>query len=120
MEISDPFDLQWTAEDPKGREVVMLRSIIEARRKAGKHPGPPDHLDPDEARKVIEEPTRIDETSRSKTSSTFNYYKISEDEPNPYARVTVRFKAGDNRGLAISWSRYNRPASLLDIDWPED
>lgn len=112
----DPFDIEWRVTDPVGHDVVLLKSTVRAREMAGKHPGPPERLEPDDAKTVVQEPTRIDVTVR--TPKTRNYYKRFDEETYPYARVTVVFDESDDCGKVISWSRYEKTVSMCEVEWP--
>lgn len=114
----DPFDIEWSEPDPLGRDVIMSKSVIRWREASGKHPFPPERLEPCEAREVISDPDRIDESASHETRDI--YYKVYENEENPYARVVVDFKDNENRGIAISWSRYRHPVSSYGAKWRKE
>lgn len=111
--VVDPFDVDWVVTDPLGREVTMLKSIEEMR--ADKHAEPPELLETDEVRMVIEEPTRIDESVSHATRNV--YYRHETEMEYPYSRAIVDFGGDQNSGYVISWSRYKAPVSSYGVIW---
>ena len=114
----DPFDTMWVESDPLGRDVVMSRQVVKAREAAGKHPFPPEHLETEEVRRVVTEPDFIEESISNAERNV--YYKVSETEENPFARVVVDFGNCENRGIAISWSRYKHTAQSYSRIWTKE
>lgn len=96
----------------------MLKQIIAAREAAGKHPFPPEHLSVDEVREVVSRPDFI-EASVSHPHREL-YYTESKTEENPFARVVVDYKGCDNRGIAVSWSRYKHTAQTVERIWTRE
>lgn len=114
----DPFDIDWTETDPFGRDVMMLKSIAAAREVMGKHPVPPEFLSTQDVRVVISDPDRIDESVQKADRDIF--YKIEEEENNPYSRVIVDFRDDPNKGIIISWSRYKIPVASYGIKYQKE
>lgn len=114
----DPFDVEWSVTDPLDREVTMLKSIAERRERLGKHAEPPEFISTDDVREVIEEPDRIDES----TTHAFRdiYYRTETDEEYPYSRAVVDFKGDPEKGIVVSWSRYETPVSSYGVIWRRD
>lgn len=106
----DPFDVEWAEDDPLGREIVLLKSTVEARERAGKHQGA-EFLDSGEIRRIVTDPDRIDLTGKSPRHTEI-YYIEQTEQPHPYGRVVVFFD--DDAGYPISWSRYERPVSYME------
>lgn len=107
----DPFDIIWCDVDPKGREIRLLRSVVDQREKANVHTGD-EYLDYEDIREVVTDPERIDVTTKSPQHREI-YYRTDEDESKQLARVVVAFQ--DEIGVPISWSRYDRPVSYLEV-----
>lgn len=108
---SDPFDIEWRTEDPRGKDIKIRKSRIAAREALEKHVGD-ELLSTDAVKILIEDPARIDLTESSPRHVEV-YYSDPEDEPLPYARAAVQFD-GDE-GEVISWSRYLRHVSYIEI-----
>lgn len=114
----DPFDVKWRAQDPLGRDVVMLKSVEHARTIQGKHPDPPESLAAEDARDVVSCPSRIDASASNPNRDV--YYKVEKEQANPYSRVVVDFGDDPNVGVAISWSRYGTPVASSGVKWREE
>ena len=114
----DPFDVEWSETDPLDREVTMLKSIVDMRERMGKHPDPPEFLSSDGVREVVSDPDRIDES----VSSAFRdvYYRTELEEEYPHARAVVDFRDDPQRGVVVSWSRYETPVSSYGVKWRRD
>lgn len=108
MEI-DPFDIEWVESDPLERDVVMLKSIKQAREFAGKHSTTEEFLSTEEVRRVVSDPDRIDMSSSDPDRDL--YYEEKSEYTNPYAKVVVDFSMSPEKGVAVSWSRYDHPVS---------
>lgn len=111
----DPFDVEWIESDPLDRDVIMLRSVHEAREGLGKHAGPPEYLSTDDVRVVVSDPDRIDESVRSESRNI--YYKSDTEQEYPYSRAVVDFRGDSRRGVVISWSRYLHPVASYGVLW---
>ena len=112
MEI-DPFDIEWVETDPLDREVLMLKSVKQAREFAGKHSSTEEFLSTDDVRQVVSNPDRIDFSSSNPDRDL--YYEVKTEYTNQYARVVVDFRGDPSKGVAISWSRYEHPVSSHGI-----
>ena len=108
--LVDPFDVEWRTDDPLGREIVLLRSTVDTRAKAGKHQGD-EMLPSSEIRAIVEDPDRIDLTGKNPRHTEI-YYREQPERSHPYSRVVVYFD--EQAGYPISWSRYQRPVSYLE------
>lgn len=111
----DPFDIDWAVTDPRGKEVVMLKSVERARELMGKHASPPEFLSTDDVKTVVEDPDRIDE-SVSHTDRDI-YYRVEGEEEYPYSRAVVDYCDNADRGIVVSWSRYETPVSSYGVIW---
>ena len=109
----DPFDIEWVQPDPLGRDVVLRKSVADARESLSKHVGG-EYLPRSEIRGIIEDPARIDLTQRSPKHTEIFYSDADGAKSHPYGRVVVKFDEDDN-GEAISWSRYEQHVSLVEI-----
>lgn len=107
----DPFDIEWSASDPRDRSVYMLKAIRESREAVGKHQGE-EYLAADDVRDVISDPDRIDLTQRPPEHREI-FYKENEDSSYRYSRAVVKFE--DDEGIVISWSKYRNHVSSVDI-----
>lgn len=96
----DPFDIEWKCEDPLGREVILLKSIVEARR--GKHTSTSEHMNLEDIRRTVTDPDEVHVSDSSDTREI--YYCTDSDYTNQRRRVIVEHKNAP--GIAISWSRY--------------
>lgn len=114
----DPFDVEWSETDPLDREVTMLKSIVEMRERLGKHADPPEFLSTDGVREVVSNPDRIDESVSSAHRDV--YYRMDSEEEYPYSRAVVDFRDDPQRGVVVSWSRYETPASSYGVKWRRD
>lgn len=111
--LVDPFDIMWTDGDPIGRDVVLLKSVVDSRK--GVHPSEEEHLPTEKIKDIVTDPDRIDISSSIPTRDI--YYKYEPEYPYPYARVVVDFKHDENKGFPISWSRYEHPVSSSGVRW---
>lgn len=109
--MNDPFDIEWIQDDPLGRDVCMLKSVINAREGQGKHNGD-EYLSVSEVKDLVADPARIDLTQQSPRHTEI-YYGSAENKPYQYGRVVVKFEG--NAGTAISWSRYKKHVSFVDV-----
>ena len=117
-ETVDPFDVEWSTTDPRGRKVTMLKSVAEARESIGKHQVPPEFLSTDDVRVVIEDPNRIDESAQIAFRDI--YYREEPEEEYRYSRAVVDFRKDPNHGTVISWSRYQSPVSSYGVVWKRE
>ncbi|NJE80694.1 hypothetical protein E0L17_05055 [Olsenella sp. SW781] len=111
----DPFDVEWSETDPLDREVTMLKSIVELRERQGKHPDPPEFISTSEVRTVVSDPDRIDESATHEFREV--YYRNESEEDYPYSRAVVDFRDNPQRGIVVSWSRYEAPVSSYGVKW---
>ena len=111
--INDPFDIEWIQADPLGRDIVLRKSVADARESVSKHVGN-EFLPRDDIRGIIRDPARIDLTQKSPRHSEIYYSDPDMSKTHPYGRVVVRFNEAD-KGEAVSWSRYEKHVSLMDI-----
>lgn len=108
----------WVEPDPLGRDVYMSRQVVKAREAAGKHPYPPEHLAVEEVRDIVADPDFINRSTSHELREV--YYKVVETEENSYARLVVDFGNCENRGIAISWSRYKHPVQSGGLVWSKE
>ena len=101
------FDIEWIVTDPREKQVVMCKSIKDAR--SAKHADPPEYLSTDKVREIIRHPDRIDASSQRENCDI--YYCVSETETYRFARAVVDFGLDPDRGIVRSWSRYEHPVS---------
>ncbi len=104
--------IEWTTTDPNGKVVVLFTSTIEARNRAGKHPGP-DKLAPEDAKRVITSPHIIQESSSDSNRQTYYRYEREVGKP-PYLRTTVSFdvpETAEYDAVTISYSRQSKLAT---------
>lgn len=114
----DPFDVMWNTTDPLNREVVMLKSVARHRDSLGKHSMPPEHLSVMDAKSVVNDPDRIDESVSYGSRNI--YYQVDNAEENPCARVVVDFKGDVKKGTVVSWSRYKKPVASYGVVWSKE
>lgn len=101
----------WTTTDPLGRTIHFREDIRADRAAAGKHPGP-DAMSTDEVRELITSPSRIDESSKSRSRNVYYRYKVEAGVP-PYHHAIVEFadELYSPDGVVISWSKIRKPVS---------
>ena len=109
----NPYDIEWTATDPLDRRISMYKSIVDIRQ--GKHSAPPEYLSIDEARAIVTDPDRIDESSSHPKRDI--YYKFNSAMEFPHARVVADFSGAEDDGIIISWSRYKQPVSSHGVKY---
>lgn len=112
----DPFDIDWKVNDPLDREIVMLKSVKNAR--ASKHAEPPEYLSTEDVKSLVSDPDRIDESSHMINRSM--YYCFDDSMDHRCARAVVDFSESPARGVVVSWSRYKNAVSSSGVIYWKD